>query len=173
MPHRHDVEAAADPQVPGERRTDASPSSGHWGSIPCLPAGNDARPSRTCRSRADARVRATEIRSTPLKSLDPWSENSGRTVRCRGATDARTRRASTPVRAHTRGEKRDQAQPIEIPRFRVRKTASSSAPQGSRSDWHGQASDGRSFSKAPRMYVPYTFQSRLRCGSRQQAKVIP
>lgn len=51
------------------------------------------------------------------------------------------------IRPRTREAKRDQAQPIEIPRFQIRKTGSNRTRQGNRSDSHGQASDDRSFGK--------------------------
>ena len=47
-----------------------------FGSVQCLPAGNDARPSRTCRSRACARGEK-EIRCNRLKFLDSRSGKQG------------------------------------------------------------------------------------------------
>ena len=60
-------------------------------------------------------------------------------------------RVNAPTSANTlaraREAKLDQEQPIEIPRFEVGKTGASRTRQGNRSNWHGQASNGRGFGK--------------------------
>jgi hypothetical protein len=62
------------------------------------------------------------------------------------------------TRACARRAKRDQDQPIGIPRYQVRKAADSSTRQGDLRNWHEQASDGGSFGKGARhmcsLYVP-------------------